>query len=187
MAKRAYIKHITSYYPNNFEFNNPENRITSKIGVLRRPVALPNECASDKEDIDALVLCTETPDHIMPATSCIIHGRLGLKTNCMCLDYNHGCTGYIYGLSIAKALIESGQANNVLLLTADTLSKLIHPKDMRTKPLFGDAAAATLVASIFKNRISSRIPVWNKRCRFYENHYKLWYDANEVCFKGRSI
>ena len=165
MAKRAYIKHITSYYPNNFEFNNPENRITSKIGVLRRPVALPNECASDlaveaakimfakynvnKEDIDALVLCTETPDHIMPATSCIIHGRLGLKTNCMCLDYNHGCTGYIYGLSIAKALIESGQANNVLLLTADTLSKLIHPKDMRTKPLFGDAAAATLVASTY--------------------------------------
>ena len=71
MAKRAYIKHITSYYPNNFEFNNPENRITSKIGVLRRPVALPNECASDlaveaakimfakynvnKEDIDALI------------------------------------------------------------------------------------------------------------------------------------
>ena len=165
MAKRAYIKHITSYYPNNFEFNNPENRITSKIGVSRRPIALPNECASDlaveaakimfekykvnKEDIDALVLCTETPDHIMPATSCIIHGRLGLKTNCMCLDYNHGCTGYIYGLSISKALIESGQANNVLLLTADTLSKLIHPKDMRTKPLFGDAAAATLVSSTY--------------------------------------
>ena len=47
MAKRAYIKHITSYYPNNFEFNNPENRITSKIGVSRRPIALPNECASD--------------------------------------------------------------------------------------------------------------------------------------------
>ncbi len=165
MAKRAYIKHIASYYPNNFEFNNPENRITSKIGILKRPVALPHECASDlaveaanimfkkyninKEDIDALVFCTETPDYIMPATSCAIHGRLGLKTNCMVIDYNHGCTGYIYGLSISKALIESDQANNVLLLTADTLSKLIHPKDMRTKPLFGDAAAATLISSTY--------------------------------------
>ena len=165
MAKRAYIKHITSYYPNNFEFNNPENRITSKIGVSRRPIALPHECSSDlaveaakimfekykvnKNDIDAVILCTETPDYIMPSTSCIIHGRLGLKTECMSFDYNHGCTGYIYGLSLSKALIESGQASNVLLLTADTLSKLIHPKDMRTKPIFGDAAAATLVSSTY--------------------------------------
>lgn len=165
MGKRAYIKHITSYYPNNFEFNNPDNRITSKIGVYRRPIALPGQCASDlaveaakimfekykvdEESIDALIFCSETPDHIMPATSCIIQGRLGLKTNCMCLDYNHGCSGYIYGLSLAKALIESGQVNNVLLLTGDTLSKIIHPKDMRTKPLFGDAAAATYISSTY--------------------------------------
>lgn len=165
MAKRAYIKHITSYYPNNFEFNSPDNRITSKIGVYRRPIALPHECSSDlaleaakimfekynvnKEDIDALIFCTETADYIMPATSCVIHGRLGLKTNCMVVDYNHGCTGYIYGLSLSKALIESGQANNVLLLTGDTLSKIIHPKDMRTKPLFGDAATATLISSTY--------------------------------------
>lgn len=165
MAKRAYIKHITSYYPNNFEFNNPENRITNKVGVYRRPIALPHECASDlaveasklmfekynvnKEDIDAVIFCTETPDYIMPSTACVIHGRLGLKENCMSFDYNHGCTGYIYGLSLSKALIESGQASNVLLLTADTLSKIIHPKDMRTKPLFGDAAAATLISSTY--------------------------------------
>lgn len=165
MSKRAYIKHITSYYPNNYEFNNPESRITHKIGVYKRPIALPGECASDlaveaanelfnkydinREDIDALILCTETPDYFMPATACVIHGRLGLKTLCMAFDYNHGCAGYIYGLSLSKALIESGQANNVLLLTSDTLSKLIHQKDMRTKPLFGDAAAATLVSSTY--------------------------------------
>ena len=165
MSKKAFIKHITSFFPENVELNPPEERITHKIGIYKRPTALPHECASDlaveaaeklfstygldRSSINALILCTQTPDYIMPSTACVIHGRLKLPQNCMAFDYNHGCAGYIYGLSLAKGLIETGQAENVLLLTADTISKLVHPKDMRTKPLFGDAAAATLISGTY--------------------------------------
>lgn len=165
MSKKAYIRHIASFYPENIEYNAPEERITNKIGIYKRPTALPQECASDlavgaaeklfekygleRNEIDAVILCTQTPDYIMPSTSCVIQGRLKLPNKCMAFDFNHGCAGYIYGLSLAKGIVETGQANNVLLLTADTLSKLIHPKDMRTKPLFGDSAAATLISGTY--------------------------------------
>ncbi len=162
MTKRAYIRHITSAYPENIEYNDVEGRLTHKIGVYKRPTAMPNECASDiavvaaeklfskyqinRSTIDALVFVTQTPDYIMPATACIVQGRLGLSTNCIAFDVNQGCAGYITGLSIAKGLVESYQAENVLVITADTLSKIIHPKDMRVKPIFGDSAAVTLVS-----------------------------------------
>ena len=165
MLKRAYIRHITSAYPENVEYNSVEGRLTHKIGVYKRPTALPEECASDlavsaaeklfskykvnRSTVDAVILCTQTPDYIMPATACVIHGRLGLSTKCMAFDINQGCSGYIYGLSLAKGLVESGQAENVLLLTADTMSKLVHPKDMRVKPIFGDSAAATLISGTY--------------------------------------
>lgn len=165
MVKRAYIRHITSCYPENMEYNSVEGRLTHKIGVYKRPTALPGECASDlavqaaeklfakykinRSTVDAVVLCTQTPDYILPATACVIHGRLGLSKKCMAFDFNQGCAGYIYGLSLAKGLVESGQAENVLLFTADTISKLIHPKDMRVKPIFGDSAAATLVSGTY--------------------------------------
>ncbi len=168
MSRRAYIKHITSYYPETYEENNAEERITQKVGVYRRPIITNNECASDlaveaaeimfkkynvdRQTIDAVIFCTETPDYIMPSTACIIHGRLDLKPACLSFDYNHGCTGYVYGLALAKSLIETEIATNVLLLTGDTLSKIIHPKDMRTKPLFGDAAAATLVSYTYSRK-----------------------------------
>lgn len=163
MAKRAFIQHITSCYPENIEYNSTEGRLTHKIGVYKRPTVLPNECASDlafkaaeelfskynvdRSKIQAIVLCTQNPDYIMPATACVLQGRLKLPQTVMAFDFNHGCAGFIYGLSIAKSLIESGQVDNVLLLTADTMSKLIHPLDMRVKPLFGDAASAILVSS----------------------------------------
>ncbi len=81
----------------------------------------------------------------MPSTSCIVHGALGLPQSTLAFDYAHGCSGYIYGLALAKNYIETGIVNNVLLITSDTYSKYVNQKDMRTKPLFGDAAAATLV------------------------------------------
>lgn len=162
MIKRAYIKHIVSAYPENIEYNDSEGRLTHKIGVYKRPTALPNECASDlavkaaeelfskyninRSTIGAVVFVTQTPDYIMPATGCVVHGRLGLSNDCMAFDVNQGCAGYITGLSIAKGLIESSQVENVLLITADTLSKIIHPQDMRVKPIFGDSAAVTLLS-----------------------------------------
>ena len=98
--------------------------------------------------IDYLILCTQSPDYPLPTTACILQNRLGLPKTCGAVDFNLGCSGYVYGLGLAKGLIESGQAKNVLLLTSETYSRYIHPKDNATKPLFGDAASATLIAGI---------------------------------------
>lgn len=92
-----------------------------------------------------MLFCTQAPDYILPTSACIIQEKLKLPTSCGALDFNLGCSGFIYGLSLAKGLIESGQAKNVLLLTADTYSKFIHEHDFSTSVLFGDGAAATLI------------------------------------------
>ena len=98
--------------------------------------------------IDFVILCTQSPDYFLPTTACIIQDRLGLPKTCGAVDVNLGCSGYVYGLGLAKGLIESGQAKNVLLLTSETYSRHISPKDNATRPLFGDGAAATLVSGV---------------------------------------
>ena len=102
--------------------------------------------------IDFVILCTQSPDYYLPTTACIVQDRLGLPKTCGAIDVNLGCSGYVYGLGLAKGLIESGQAENVLLLTAETYSKHINPLDHATRPLFGDGAAATLVSGIEAER-----------------------------------
>jgi 3-oxoacyl-[acyl-carrier-protein] synthase-3 len=135
-------------------------KIQSKTGIEERHIAGEDEFASDlavtaaeklfssgvdKGSVDALLYCTQSPDYFLPATACLLQHRLGLRTDIAALDFNLGCSGYIYGLGLARGLIESGQAKRVLLLTADTYSKFIHPGDRSVRTLFGDAAAATLV------------------------------------------
>ena len=136
-------------------------KIADKTGIVQRHIAAPQECASDlavaaarklfasgacrPEEIDFLLLCTQSPDYFLPTTACILQDRLGLPTSAGALDYNLGCSGFVYGLSLAKGLVETGQAANVLLVTAETYSKFLHPADRSVRPLFGDAAAATLV------------------------------------------
>jgi 3-oxoacyl-[acyl-carrier-protein] synthase-3 len=83
---------------------------------------------------------------VLPTTACVLQDRLGLRTTIGALDFNLGCSGFVYGLSLAKGLIETGQARRVLLLTADTYSRLIHPMDRSVRTLFGDGAAAALIA-----------------------------------------
>jgi 3-oxoacyl-[acyl-carrier-protein] synthase-3 len=140
------------------------DKIASKIGIAERRLAAPDECSSDlavaaaqklfasgacrPEEIDYLLLCTQSPDYLLPTTACILQDRLGLPTTAGALDFNLGCSGFVYGLSLAKGLIETGQAGNVLLLTAETYSKFLHPEDRSVRPLFGDAAAATLVRGL---------------------------------------
>lgn len=155
---KAFIKRITYYLPEKVEENQNE-RLRLKTGIEYRHVAGENETASDmavkaaeklledvsKGNIDYVLFCSQSPDYYLPTTACIIQDRLGLSPNCGALDYNHGCTGYIYGLGLAKGLIESGQAQNVLLLTAETYSKYINHEDHAVLPLFGDAATATLI------------------------------------------
>jgi 3-oxoacyl-[acyl-carrier-protein] synthase-3 len=143
---------------------NPEwglDRIAEKTGIRSRRIAAADECASDlgvaacrklfasgvcrADAIDFLLFCTQSPDHFLPTTACLMQERLGLPTHAGALDFNLGCSGYVYGLGLAKGLVETGQARNVLLVTAETYSKHIHPGDRSVRTLFGDAAAATLV------------------------------------------
>jgi 3-oxoacyl-[acyl-carrier-protein] synthase-3 len=82
----------------------------------------------------------------LPATACTLQHRLGLPDSCGAIDFNQGCSGYIYGLHLARALVTSGSARNVLLLTGETYSKFIHPRDRSVRVLFGDAATASLIS-----------------------------------------
>jgi 3-oxoacyl-[acyl-carrier-protein] synthase III len=100
-----------------------------------------------RESIDAVLFCTQTGDHIIPPSACVVHDRLGLRQDCLSTDITHGCPSFAIGLSIAKALVESGARNRVLLINADTLTKLVHPKDRSLVPLHGDGAAVTVVAA----------------------------------------
>ena len=105
-----------------------------------------------KEEVDFLIFCTQTPDYLLPTTACIIQDALGLNKSVGAMDINLGCSGFVYSLSIAKGLIESKQANNVLLLTADTYSKLMEKSDKSVRTIFGDGAAATLISGVDYNK-----------------------------------
>ena len=138
-------------------------KIQSKTGIEERRISEDGELASDlavkaatllfesgacqPDDIDFLLLCTQSPDYFLPTTACLLQHRLGLRTNCGAFDFNLGCSGFIYGLGVSKGLIETGQAKNVLLITAETYTKFITPNDMSVRALFGDASAATLLTA----------------------------------------
>lgn len=99
----------------------------------------------NKDDIDALILVTQSPDHFMPPTSHIIHGELGLKQDMICMDINQGCSGYVIGLNQAFLLLEQDEINKVVLLNADTLSKKVSKKDRNNNPQIGDGASITII------------------------------------------
>ena len=134
-------------------------RIVRKTGVRSRPVAAPDEYTSDlaeaavrnlmrdagieAADVDTLLVCTQTPDHLVPGVSSRLHGRLGLPRDCFALDVNQGCSGFAVGTQLAAAMLRTPR-RNAILVNADTYSKLIRPDDLTTRVLFGDAAAASL-------------------------------------------
>lgn len=138
-------------------------KILEKTGIAERRVAAPTETAGDLalqaahnlfaqgtvsgSDVDFIILCTQAPDYVLPTTACVLQSKLGISRNAGALDVNLGCSGFVYGLSLAKGLIETGAAKCVLLLTADTYSKYIHPMDKSVRTLFGDAAAATAITA----------------------------------------
>jgi 3-oxoacyl-[acyl-carrier-protein] synthase-3 len=102
---------------------------------------LLDELGWERESIEALILVTQTPDHFMPATSCILQSRLGLSKRCAAFDVNQSCAGYVYGLWIASSLTRS--CRRVLLLVGDTISRVVSPQDRTVTSLFGDAGTAT--------------------------------------------
>ena len=138
-------------------------KIQGKTGIMQRHVAAENECSSDlavaaaqklfaatgfdPKRIDYVLLCTQSPDYYLPTTACLVQHRLGIPTSAGAVDFNLGCSGYVYGLGMAQSLILGGQASALLLITAETYSKFIHPQDKSVRTLFGDAAAATLITA----------------------------------------
>jgi 3-oxoacyl-[acyl-carrier-protein] synthase-3 len=171
--KRAAIKSIHFHLPEE-KLTNEQlaqecddwdvEAIFNKTGISIRGLAGPDDCASDlgvaaaqklfeagdcaPSEVEFLLFCTQSPDYYLPTTACTMQHRLGLSTSCGALDINQGCSGFIYGLSLAKGLIESRIVTNVLLVTAETYSKFIHPKDRSVRTIFSDGAAATLVTAI---------------------------------------
>jgi 3-oxoacyl-[acyl-carrier-protein] synthase III len=137
------------------------DKIGAKTGIHGRHIVASDEYTSDlaiaasrklleetgtaAESIDYLILCTQTPDYYMPSTSLMVHQALGLRADAGATDITLGCSGYVYGLGLAKGLIESGQADRVLLVTGDTYSRLLNPADKSVRTLFGDGATASLV------------------------------------------
>jgi len=169
---KAFIKSISYHLPEEVLTNEklvelfPEwtvDKIASKIGVTSRHIAAVNETAADmavcaaenlfdehkmdRSTIDFVLLCTQSPDYFLPTSACIVQDRLKLSTNCGALDFNLGCSGYVYGLSLAKGLVLGGVAKNVLLLTAETYTKHIHPDDKGNRTIFGDGATATIIST----------------------------------------
>ncbi|MBL4879845.1 MAG: ketoacyl-ACP synthase III [Oleispira sp.] len=99
----------------------------------------------DKNDIDALIVVTISPDYFMPGTSHIIHGRLGLKQDVYCTDITQGCAGYPIGLNQAFMLLEQDQINKVIVLNADIMSTKVSKNDRSSRPIIGDGASITIV------------------------------------------
>lgn len=166
------IKALEYYLPetrltnDQISLENPEwsiEKISSKTGIISRPIVSEGITSSDlafcaarklieengieKGQIDFLLFCTQSPDYFLPTSACILQERLKLPKSIGALDYNLGCSGYVYGLSLAKSLIVAKMARNVLLLTGETYSKFINKKDKNCRSLFGDGASATLVSN----------------------------------------
>ena len=167
----ALIKGISSYLPGNKLTNQnladqfPDftpDKVYTKLGINERRISV-DESISDmaikacenlfettsltSENTDFILLCTQSPDYILPTTACVVQTKLGIPTNSGALDFNQGCSGYIYGLALAKGLVESGIAKNLILITSEAYSKHIHPLDKSNKSIFGDGATATWIGS----------------------------------------
>jgi 3-oxoacyl-[acyl-carrier-protein] synthase III len=164
------VNHISTYFPKTVLTNNElashftqttAEQILKGTGINQRYVSAPDEIASDmaiyaaekllketpvnKSEIDFLIFCSEGFDYIAPASSCIIQDRLGLNKTIGCFDLPYGCSGYIYGLGLANGLLAAGMAKNILFLTADIPTKVIHQDDLELRSIFSDIASANLI------------------------------------------
>ena len=135
--------------------------ITSRTGIKERRIADKDVASSDlgyeasikameaasidPSDIDGVIVGTITPDHFFPATSCIIQDRLSI-TNAFAFDVLAGCSGFLYALQAGKGIIDSGNAENILLVGTEVISKILDYEDRTTCILFGDGAGAAVIS-----------------------------------------
>ncbi len=166
------IKDIAYYLPAQVVTNedlhreNPSwnmDKVEQRAGVQKRYITSEHETALDlafqackklfekypdaRNQIDGLLFCTQSPDYIMPPNACVLHKLLELPENTFALDYNLACSGFIYGLGMARGLIHTGMAKNVLIVNSETYSKYIHKKDRSVRVIFGDGASASWITS----------------------------------------
>lgn len=146
----------------NYNFSPAKSmKLKLAMGYNEHRIAEPGQCSSDfckfglqylfdnnllkKEEIDALLFVSQSPDYYIPPTSNVIHGHFGLKHDCLCMDINQGCAGFEVGLIEAFMLLEQPAVNKVVLMNADVLSPKVSDRDRNSKPLIGDAASITIV------------------------------------------
>lgn len=168
---KAFIKDIAYYLPEAVLTNEqiaemfPEwsaEKVANKVGITERHISAADETATDmaykaaealfaqgidRSCVDFVLLCTQSGDYFLPSSACLLQDRLGLSKHCGALDFNLGCSGYEYGLAMAKGLIMARVAKNILLLTAETYTKYIHPQDKGNRTIFGDGASASLIST----------------------------------------
>ena len=147
-----------------------EEKIYAKTGIASRCIAheetaldLAEQAAirlfafsgEEPSDVDFVILCTQSSEYRLPSSACLLQDRLNIPTTAGAITIDHGCSGFIYGLSIAKGLIVGGMAKKVLLVTAETYTKYIAPDDKSTRSIFGDGAAATFIDEDVASRIGA--------------------------------
>ncbi len=134
-------------------------RIQEKVGISQRHISSDSETVLDmavqssekifenydRNKVDFILFCTQSPEYFLPTTACILQDRLGLRKNIGAIDFNLGCSGFVYGLAFAKGLIAGGIAKSILLVTSETYTKHIHPDDKGNRSIFGDASASAII------------------------------------------
>lgn len=202
MTPTAVITHLASALPEQVVTNAdlmrefPDwdmDRMAERTGVVSRHIALADETAADlgrtaaqrvlagagleSDALDALVVCSQTHDYVMPGNSALLHGALGLRDDAMAFDLTLACSGFTYGMAVIKGLIAAGTIERALFVTGDTYSKLIAPDDRSTRCLFGDGASAAIIQrgssglvigeQVFgtSGRHFDRFIVWSGGCR----------------------
>lgn len=134
-------------------------KIEEKVGIRQRHVVSEHETVLDlavkssekvfekydRNKVDFVLFCTQSPEYFLPTTACILQDKLKLRKNIGALDFNLGCSGFVYGLAVAKGLLMSGAAKSVLLVTSETYTKHIHKNDKANRSIFGDAAASAII------------------------------------------
>lgn len=151
---------------NNYEYTEffPKEQVkevVDKVGVFERRFADEKTCSSDlcyaaaeklfsdndvnREEIDLLIFISQTPDYRMPATSITLQHRLGLSNSCIAFDINLGCSAFMYGLSVAFGMMQTGNIRKALILDGETRSKVYSPRDRRSAFIFGDGGVAALI------------------------------------------
>ena len=163
---KAMAAAVPHHVINNYEYTEffPKEQVkevVDKVGVFERRFADEKTCSSDlcyaaaeklfsdndvnREEIDLLIFISQTPDYRMPATSITLQHRLGLSNSCIAFDINLGCSAFMYGLSVAFGMMQTGNIRKALILDGETRSKVYSPRDRRSAFIFGDGGVAALI------------------------------------------